>query len=348
MKRGSSTLRAVIGKNVSIQPQPTAQLGDVVAVEVLSINQHYPHLELTDGATTPLVVGEQVIGVLGSRQALRGFVGCVPKTLAEGDELSILNVGGVIGKFLDATTALGEATRVRYLGTLCDERGIVNLRRDALPVASHLLRRRPIVLVVGTCMNVGKTITAAEIIRVATAHGYRVGAAKVSGVGAVRDLKKFEAAGAVDVKSFLDCGLPSTVDADDLAPVVKTIANALDGELLVFELGDGIFGHYRVDSVLADADIMASVAAVVVCAGDLMGAYGARLYLEQLGVRITAFSGLATENISGSDYLEKHLGIPAINSLKYPEKLYVTLDLTGSLLRMATPAVCYTPDVAVA
>lgn len=348
MKRGSSTLRAVIGKNISIQPRSTAQLGDVVAVEVLRVNENYPHLELLDGATTPLVAGERIIGVLGSRQALRGFVGCVPDMLAENDQLALLNVGGVIGKFLDATTALGEATQVRYLGTLHDERGVVTLQRDALPMATHLLRRRPIVLVVGTCMNVGKTVTASELIRVATAHGFRVGAAKLSGVGAIRDLKKFEAAGAVDVKSFLDCGLPSTVDARDLAPIVKTIANALDGDLLIFELGDGIFGDYRVDSVITDADIMASVAAVVVCAGDLMGAYGARIYLDQLGVRIAAFSGLATENISGSDYLEAHLGIPAVNALKYPERLFATLNLTGNILHLAQPAVCYAPDVAVA
>ncbi|MGQ9898356.1 MAG: hypothetical protein ACUVR8_12485 [Acidobacteriota bacterium] len=348
MKRGSSTLRAVIGDAVSIMPQERGLLGDVVAVEVLDINENYPYLELPDGNNAPLMVGEQVIGVLGSRQALRGFVGCVPEILACGDELSILNVGGVIGQFLDATTALGRATRVRYLGTLHDERGCVNLQRDALPITGHLLRQRPIVLVVGTCMNVGKTVTAAELIRVAAAHGYRVGAAKLSGVGAIRDLKKFESAGAVDVKSFLDCGLPSTVDADNLAPIVKTIANALDGDLLIFELGDGIFGHYRVDSVITDPEIMASVVAVVVCAGDLMGAYGARLYLESLSVRITAFSGLATENISGSDYLEKHLGVPAVNGLKYPEKLFATLDLAGSLLRLAAPAGCYESGIAVA
>ncbi|OYT69608.1 MAG: hypothetical protein CFK52_13370 [Chloracidobacterium sp. CP2_5A] len=333
---------------MAIQPRSTAQLGDVVAVEVLQVNQNYPYLELLDGATTPLVAGERIIGVLGSRQALRGFVGCVPDALAENDQLSVLNVGGVIGKFLDATTALGEATRVRYLGTLHDERGVVNLRRDALPVADRLLRRRPIILVVGTCMNVGKTVTASELIRVATANGFRVGAAKLSGVGAIRDLKKFESAGAADVKSFLDCGLPSTVDAEDLAPIVKTIANALDGDLLIFELGDGIFGHYRVDSVIADADILASVAAVVVCASDLMGAYGAHLYLNQLGVRINAFSGLATENISGSAYLEARLGIPAVNALKYPEKLFATLNLGGSILHMTPPVTHYGSDVAVA
>ncbi|MFQ3638734.1 MAG: hypothetical protein SNJ62_01815 [Chloracidobacterium sp.] len=348
MKRGSSTLRAMIGEGARIQPQTTACLGDVIAVEVLKVNQSYAILVLTDGRTVPLTPGERIIGVLGSRQALRGFVGRVPATLAEHDHLSVLNVGGVIGEFLDATTALGEATRVQYLGTLHDERGLINLRRDALPLATHLLRRRPIVLVVGTCMNVGKTVTASELIRVATTQGFRVGAAKLSGVGAIRDLKKFESAGAVDVKSFLDCGLPSTVDADDLAPIVKTIANALDGDLLIFELGDGIFGHYRVDSVIADADIMASVAAVVVCAGDLMGAYGARLYLNQLGVRIDAFSGLATENISGSDYLEQQLGIPAVNALKYPEKLFATLNLTGDVLRLTAPSVCYAPDIAVA
>jgi hypothetical protein len=326
---GSSTSR------VRLEPAPCtevvreARIGDVVAVEVLSVNAAYPNLELPDGSLVPLSVGDVVIGSLGSRQALRGFVGRVPTELEAGCELSLLNMGGVIGHYVDSITSLGLPARVRYIGTVVDEAGVLNLSRVALPEAASIAEARPIVLVIGTCMSVGKTATMAKLVESATRSGFSVGAAKLSGVGAIRDLIRFGEAGAVDVKSFLDCGLPSTVDADDLAPITKTVVNALAGDLVIVELGDGIMGHYKVETVLTDPDIMAHVAAIVVCAGDITAAYGAKHYLERYDVRIDVFSGLATENVSGSGYIEEHLGVPAINGLKEPDRLFAALPLSG-------------------
>jgi molybdopterin-guanine dinucleotide biosynthesis protein len=325
----SSTSRLRLDATPLTEVVQKAAIGDVVAVEVLSVNPAYPNLELPDGSLVGLNAGDIVIGSLGSRQALRGFVGRAPTSLEAGCELALLNMGGVIGHFVDSITSLGAPTRVRYIGTAVDEDGVVNLSRIALPEASAIAEPRPIVLVIGTCMSVGKTATMAKLIESATRSGFAVGAAKLSGVGAIRDMMRFAESGAVDVKSFLDCGLPSTVDADDLAPITKTVVNALAGDLIIVELGDGIMGHYKVETVLTDADIMANVAAVVVCAGDITAAYGARHYLEILGVRIDVFSGLATENISGSGYIEEHLGIPAINGLKEPDRLFAALPLSG-------------------
>jgi hypothetical protein len=327
MIRSSSTWRLSLPDDPATVARREARLGDVVAVEVLTVNAAYPCLELPDGAQHPLTPGDRIIGVLGSRQALRGFVGRVPESLVEGETLALLNMGGVIGHFVDSTTSLGAPAMVRYLGTVVDGDGPVNLDRVALPPADAIERRRPIVLAIGTCMNVGKTSTIAKLIEVAARGGVRVGAAKLAGVAAIRDLRQFAESGAVDVKSFIDCGLPSTVDADSLAPVMKTIVNALDGDLLVVELGDGIMGHYRVETVLTDAEIMSHVVAVVVCAGDITGAFGAQVYLDRLGVRIDAFSGLATENVSGSGYIEEHLGVPAINALKEPDRLFAALSI---------------------
>lgn len=342
MKIGSSTIKADIGQDFQTTHVATPAVGDLALVEVLSVNESYPNLELADGSLVRLEPGDRALGVFGSRQALRGFVGCVPEHIEEGQTLALLNMGGVIGRFIDSTTALGQPSQVKYLGSPVDEQGVINVGRFALPVSEKIENPRPIVLVIGTCMNVGKTVTAAKLIEAATETGYKVGAAKLSGVGAVRDLRQFEKAGAVDVKSFLDCGLPSTVDAADLAPIVKTVVNALDGDLLIFELGDGIMGHYKVESVINDENIMASVAAVVVCAGDLMAAYGAKVYLDKLGVVIDAFSGLATENVSGSDYLEDHFNIPSINGLKYPHKLLASLKLDQ---KRATPALLGLSDI---
>jgi hypothetical protein len=328
----SSTLRLRLEAPLTVQPIPYARVGDVVAVEVLSTNPAYPNLEGTDGSLEKLAVGDVVVGVIGSRQALRGFVGQAPAELEEGEELALLNIGGVVGRYVDSTTDLGEPARVRYLGTVVDNYGIVCTKRVALREAKAVERPRPIVLVIGTCMSVGKTTTMARLIEVASAAGHCVGAAKLSGVAAIRDLKAFERAGAVDVKSFIDCGLPSTVDAADLAPIVKTVVNALEGDLIMIELGDGIMGRYRVESVLTDPDIMAHVASVVVCASDLMAAYGAKLYLDELGIPVAAFSGLATENVTGSSYIAERLGVPAVNGVKDAWGLFEALGITAGVL----------------
>lgn len=327
MKFGSATFKLGLSETLKYEPLPVGNVGDVVVCEVMSENASYPYLEQTDGTMTKVNVGDRIVGVLGSRQALRGFVGQAPASLCKYMRLSLLNMGGVIGHYIDAVTSLGEPAQVRYLGTVVDEQGPVSLKRSALPEAQQILKWRPLILVLGTCMHVGKTATVAKLIETATKNGFQVGAAKVSGVGAIKDLKNFWEAGAVDVKSFIDCGLPSTVDAENLAPIVKTVVNAVEGDLVIVEFGDGIMGHYKVETVLSDPDIMNHVSAIVVCAGDLMGAYGAKIYLDQLGVKFAAYSGLATENVSGSDYIEEKFNIPAINALKHPKKLFDTLGI---------------------
>lgn len=323
----SSTSRLALDATAHIQPVHAASVGDVVVVEILNENPAYPNLELPDGSFVRLKVGDRVVGTLGSRQALRGFVGLAPASLEPDETLALLNMGGVVGRFVDSTTSLGEPVRVRYLGTVVDEHGVLNLNRAALPASDTLASDRPLVLALGSCMHVGKTTTVAKLIEHAAKAGHRVGAAKVAGVAAIRDLREFEAAGAVDVKSFMDCGLPSTVDATDLAPIFKTVVNATEGDFVMVECGDGIVGHYHVDTILTDPDIASRVSAVVLCAGDLMAAYGAKHYLDGLGVEITAFSGLVTENVAGSAYIEQWLGVPAINGIKEPERLFETLKL---------------------
>ncbi len=212
MKIGSSTLKANISKDVTIRPVVRPHVGDLAMVEVVSVNESYPNLELPDGTLSRLAVGDRVIGVFGSRQALRGFVGQSPETIYEGETVAILNMGGVIGRFIDSTTALGEPSKARYLGTLFDSQGTINLSRYALPPAATLENPRPVVLVIGTCMNVGKTVTAAKLIEAATHCGYRVGAAKLSGVGAVRDLRQFEKSGAGRSRRKEFSGLRTSLD----------------------------------------------------------------------------------------------------------------------------------------
>lgn len=330
MKFSSVTSKLKLIDTLLVEKFSEANTGDVILAEVLSKNSAYPYLEQTDGELATLEVGDKIIGVLGARQALRGFVGYSPKKLDHHNKLSLLNMGGVIGCCVDSAVGLGEPPQLKYLGTVIDSNGIVNINRTTLPHTNSILKARQIILILGTCMNVGKTSTATQMVSAATKAGFKVGAAKIAGVAAIKDLQSFKNAGAVDVKSFLDCGLPSTVDQEDLAPIVKNIINALEGDLLVIELGDGIMGHYKVETVLTNKDIMSCVTSIVVCAADLAAAYGAKQYLEEFGVKIDIFSGPATDNISGSHYIEQKWGIPAINGFKFPDQLFELSQLKWS------------------
>ena len=70
--------------------------------------------------------------------------------------------------------------------------------------------------------------------------------------------------GAIAIASFLDCGLPSTVGATNLASVAKTIIarlNESSPDLIVIELGDGLLGGYSVESVFDDLELREATAA---------------------------------------------------------------------------------------
>lgn len=322
-KLASLTKRLAITGEVEVLKAFVPEAGTVVAVEALTENPQYPDLELVDGTYSKIEVGDVIIGVLGSRQALRGFVGYAPYRATAGETLHLLNMGGVVGRFVDGHPDLGEAVRVKLLGAAARGKKPLHLRDGAIEAVEVLGPTKPVVLVVGSCMNVGKTSAVVEMIKQLTRNGLRVAGAKVSGIGALRDTRKMQAAGAVKTADFVDCGLPSTVDTDDLAPVAKALAAHLspDCDVVVMELGDGLIGHYHVDTVLEDRGFMGHVAAVVYAASDLMSTWGGLQWLGQRGVAVTAVTGPVTDTVAGTQYVESTFGVPAANAMLASEKL---------------------------
>lgn len=322
-KFASLTRRLELSSPVEVMKTFAPEAGTVVAVEALSENPQYPDLELIDGTYSKVCVGDTLIGVLGSRQALRGFVGYAPYRAEAGETLHLLNMGGVIGRFVDGHPDLGEAIRVKLLGAVAKGRKPLHLRDVALPPVDILGATKPIVLVLGSCMNVGKTAASMELIRRLTESGLRVAAAKVSGVGALRDTRRMESAGAVKTATFADCGIPSTVDTEDLSGVAKTLAAHLSegADVVVMEMGDGLLGYYHVDSVLQDRNFLGHVAAFVYAASDLVSAWGGLQLLAQRGIEVTALTGPVTDTVAGTQYVESALGVSAANAMIHGAKL---------------------------
>src|SRR5882672_5376654 len=326
-KIGSATSPLGLARTLSVTgAQRAARAGDVVVVRVLTDNATYNMLELPTGRLAKVNPGDVLAGVLGRRRALKGFVGDVPATVAAGDELNLLNLGGVIGSCSGHHSSLDDAIKVKVIGLACDDQGVVrNIADVALPGCEKLGQTAPLVVIAGACMNSGKTYAATEIIQLGTRAGLRIAAAKLSGVACLRDTLNMHDHGAIATASFLDCGLPSTVGANDLAPVAKAIIARLNEsapDLIVIEMGDGILGGYSVESVFEDAEFREAMVALVFCASDYVGAWGGIELFKRRGIKVDLIAGSVTDSKMGEDFVEREFGVPAGNARRNGVKLF--------------------------
>jgi len=321
----SSTRNARLAPEVIVGPDVVAQEGFVVAVRILEDKSTYNVVEDVTGRMVRLRAGDLLAGVLGSRRALRGYAGETPSALEAGDELHVLNLGGILGRCTSIHPDLGPPFRAELLGAvltfpaLGDRVGRpAHIRDHAVPPADSLAGRAPVVYVAGTCMNAGKTVAATELVRGLTRSGRRVAACKLTGVALMRDTLAMSDAGAVDALTFNDAGLATTHPGASV-PVAKGILNRLTAarpDVIVAELGDGILGDYGVQDILADSELMGLAAAHVMCAADPVGSWGAvEILRDRWGLPVSVVSGPATDNAVGRDYIRGSLGIPAHNAL---------------------------------
>lgn len=335
-KTGSATRSLVDGKAVTVSPErQTGNIGDIVVVRALSESVTYGNLELPSGRLAKINTGDILLGVLGKRRALKGFVGDVPESIAVGDKLHLLNMGGVIGECKGHHSSLSDAISVEVVGIAVDQLGMtLNIGDGALVPSPSLNASAPMVVVGGSCMNSGKTVAAVEIIKQASNTGLKVAGAKLSGIACLRDTLNMEDHGAFATASFLDCGLPSTVDREDLADSAKAIINhlnKLDPDLIVVELGDGIVGGYSVDAVLKNNDFKNAISSFVFCAADYVGVVGGIAILKDMGIGIDVIAGSVTDSQMGEDFVRSTYGIEAGNARRAGERLFklVEASMTG-------------------
>jgi hypothetical protein len=336
-KIGSASSPLNLSRTVAVvSASDSPRAGDVVVVRALTDSATYNLLELPTGRLAKINPGDVLIGVLGRRRALKGFVGDVPETVNAGDQLHLLNMGGVIGSCTGHHSSLSDAIQVEVIGLASDENGrVLNIADAALPQQTSLGETVPLVIIAGTCMNSGKTYAATELIKQATRAGLRVAAAKLSGIACLRDTLNMEDHGAIAIASFLDCGLPSTVGAANLAAVAKTIISRLNEsspDLIVIELGDGLLGGYSVEAVFEDGELREATAAVIFCASDYVGAWGGIELLRRRGIEIDVIAGSVTDSQMGQDYIEKEFGVPAANARRNGAELF---QLVSSKLETA-------------
>lgn len=308
-----------------LNPSP----GDLVLGRVEEVNPVYPALELLDGSEVILEPGMTVVGALGTRKALHGFSGHVPSQMFAGQHLQLLNKGGVMGECTAFHRNLEWPTLLTYLGTVMESREQpLNLSRMALPFVDGELPKIPLVVVLGTCMNSGKTTACRTVLAGLTRRGLKANAGKVAGVACQKDLLTMQQAGSDKVMSFHNFGLPSSADIPSLVPVARSMVHYLaesEPDFIVLEMGDGILGGYHVSSLFADKELFSRQACTIVCANDLMGTWGALEWMRQHDFdpdrNSILVSGPVTDSGEGVLYIEKNWNVAAANPFDSGGKL---------------------------
>ena len=325
----SSTKNARLAPDVILGDEILAEEGRILAVRILTDKSTYNTVEDVTGRMMSLRSGDLLAGTLGSRRALRGYAGEVPGSVAVGDTIEVLNLGGILGRCTSVNPDIGPPFKAEVLGAvltfpdLGDRVGRpATIKDGAVPTSDTLATSTPVVYVAGTCMNAGKTVAATELVRGLARRGLKVGAAKLTGVSLMRDTLSMLDAGAIAALTFNDAGIASTHPGQTVGVakgLLSRLASRQSGspDVIVAELGDGILGEYGVQDILQDPALMGLAAAHVMAAPDPVACWGAlELYRDRFQLPITVYTGPATDNQVGRDFIEGTLGLPAHNALR--------------------------------
>ncbi|MEZ6196460.1 MAG: hypothetical protein R3F20_12145 [Planctomycetota bacterium] len=331
-KVASVTLNCGVGREVRIDDRFRCREGDVVAVRLLSRKTRYNQLELVTGRFSELKPGDIVAGALGHRDALYGYAGHLPTSLAVGDTVHLLNLGGVIGICDSFSPEVGPPMECEVLGQVLHFPDVGERRAHPANVAEHAQALRgaltvggvPVIIVAGTSMNSGKTYACASLIQELARRKIAVAAAKATGVSLRRDVLAMEDAGARWTTIFTDFGTVTTT-AGTAPALARSMLSALaekGPDVIVLELGDGLMGTYGVDAILGDEELQTSFAAIILAAHDPVGAWGGvRRLREEYGLDVTLVTGPATDTSAGTRRIEELVGVTARNARREPEAL---------------------------
>lgn len=328
-KVASVTRNLKLGRTLTLSDDILVQEGSVIAVRVHGEKSTYNQLEDVHGRWMTLHDGDLVVGALGKRHALHGYEGVMPESVKVGDTLNMLNIGGVIGRCVSHNPDVGKPFNLEVLGQVLvfpefqSRAGVpAHVTRGALqgqPSAPPV----PVVFIVGTCMNSGKTLAGSAVVRALHQAGLKVGGAKLTGISLMRDTLQLYDHGAEQIADFTDAGVVCSgpENAAQTAKIVLSELAAKGVDVIVAETGDGVMGEYGVQAILADPELRRWGAVYVFCANDPVGVAGGVDYLKaSYGIQVDVVAGPATDNRVGMRFVER-LGIPARNARVDPRAL---------------------------
>jgi hypothetical protein len=312
---------------VEALPHGAWETGDYVEAEVTGERTRLYSVECTTGEMIAVDPGDRVIGAFGHRAATLEGVGSWKDI--EGREMNALTSAGLFGRFTSISRLLPRPMRLRYTGHVTRSGRKVRMQDFAIEAAPRELKL-PAILMVGTSMSAGKTMTGKFACQILAELGYRVIGTKLTGAGRYRDILSFRNHGAAEVYDFVDAGLPSTVVSEEefrraIRPLLSHIASR-DADFMVVEAGASPLEPYN--GAAAIDELGANVRCRILCATDPYAVVGVQ---QAYGLRPDLVAGPATNTSAALDLVEKLTGLPGLNIID-PDKLPVFRDFLVLIL----------------
>ena len=290
--------------------------GDYVAGEVHGQTSDLYNIEATDGEMIPMTEGDRIVGAFGDRAATLEGVGSWMDI--DGGEMDALTSAGLFGRFTSFSKLLPKSMTVRYVGHIIRDGQKVRMKDFAIDAAPKPLDL-PTILLVGTSMSAGKTMTGKLACQILSGLGYKVIGSKLTGAGRYRDILSFRDHGAFEVYDFVDAGLPSTVVPEHefrsaIRPLLSHIASR-EADFMVVEAGASPLEPYN--GAAAIEELGENVRCRILCASDPYAVVGVQ---RAYGLQPDLVAGPATNTSAALDLVEKLTGLPGINVIN-PDRL---------------------------
>ena len=288
--------------------------GDYVVGEVLQTTRTLHHIELPNGRMMDVAEGDLIIGAWGARAATLEAVG--DWRAITDDRFDELTSAGLFGRTTSRSPFLGPLMSLRYRGHVLRHGKKVTMPGSVTPPAESP-DNVPVVLIVGTSMSSGKTLSGRLIVRLLKEVGLRVVGAKLTGAARYRDVLSYGDAGADAIYDFVDVGLPSTVcDGNTyrraLAMLLGKMA-ATKPDVIVAEAGASPLEPYNGDVAI---DLLGDrVAFMLLCASDPYAVLGVSSAFASALRQPDLVAGGAANTTAGIELVERLTGLTAMNLL---------------------------------
>ena len=150
--------------------------GDYVKAEITGPKSSLYNIELQTGVMTPVDPGDFLIGAFGHREAtLEGAGSWLDVT---DGSMNALTNAGLLGRFTSISKLLDQPISLRYIGHVLRNGRKVKMRDFALQ-SDYPEFDIPTILLVGTSMSAGKTMTGRVACSELNALGYSVTGVKL-------------------------------------------------------------------------------------------------------------------------------------------------------------------------
>ena len=266
--------------------------GDLILARVLEIGQHRG-IQLKSGRRAVLSPGDLIVMPCGARYAPDQFEGVAEIDPAGADMLA---GGGCLGRARYRNERIRPATRVLPLGCIADLEGkSLNIDRYATSVEAGP-SSIPLIAVVGTSMNSGKTLATAKLSYGLRMAGLRVGAIKATGTGSFGDYHQYEDSGAHFVADFSDVGMATTylTSLERVKDGIWRLLRAAEDagcDVVVMEIADGLL-QQETNALIHDEELRERLSGLVFACGDAVAAQGGVNLLRAAGHEVTALTGM--------------------------------------------------------